>query len=130
LSTATTFTVDQADLISGGTVQGSSGGDTLSIGATALDLRSTTLSGVEIIKAGLSTATTFTVNQADLLSGGTVQGSSGNDSIAAGDTALDLTSTTLSSVEIIKAGTASATTFTVNQTDMLSGGTIQGGASS
>jgi hypothetical protein len=123
---ATTFTVDQADLIAGGSVVGSSGNDTLVVAGTALDLSSTALTSVEILKAGNTAATTFTVDQADLAAGGTVAGSSGNDTLAANGTALDLTSTTLTSVEILKAGNAAATTFTVDQADLAAGGSVIG----
>ncbi len=126
LSFATTFTVDQADLASGGTVQGSSGNDTLASSGTTLDLSSTSLNSIEIIKAGSNAATTFTVDQADLVSGGTVLGSSGNDTLVINGTSADLTSTTLSSIEILKAGSSLATTFTVDQADLAASGTVLG----
>jgi hypothetical protein len=130
LSVATTFTVDQADLASNGTVQGSSGNDTLTFKTTAIDLTSTTLTSVEILKTGNSLATTFTVDQADLVSGGTVQGSSGTDTLVVKDAAIDLTSTTLSSIEILKAGSNAATTFTVDAADLASGGSVVGSTGS
>ncbi len=126
LSTATTFTVDQADLLSGGSVTGSSGNDTLASVGTVLDLSSTTLSSIEILKTNSSLATTFTLDTADLASGGTVTGSSGNDTLAAGSTAIDLTSTTLSSIEILTAGSSLATTFTVDAADLAASGTVAG----
>ncbi len=126
LSTATTFTVDQADLISGGSVTGSSGNDTLASAGTALDLSSSTLTSIEILKTNSSLATTFTVDTADLASGGTVTGSSGNDTLAAGSTAIDLTSSTLSSIEILTAGSSLATTFTVDAADLAANGTVAG----
>ena len=78
---ATTFTVDTADLASNGSVIGSSGNDSLVIKSTAFDLSSTTLTSVEILQAGLNSATTFTLDQADLASGGSVVGSSGSDTL-------------------------------------------------
>jgi hypothetical protein len=123
---ATTFTVDQADLASKGSVIGSSGNDTLQIAGTSLDLRSTTLNSVEVLKAGNALATTFTVDSADLASGGSVIGSSGTDTLIVADTAFDLSSTTLTSVETLKAGSAKDTTFTVNQGDLANGGSVIG----
>jgi hypothetical protein len=127
---ATTFTVDQGDLASGGTVQGSTGADTLAAAGSSLDLTSTTLSSVEILKAGKAVATTFTVDAADLASGGSVVGSSGVDTLVVKDTAFNLSSTTLTSIEVLKAGSASDTTFTVNKADLASGGSVIGGAGS
>ncbi|HVO02139.1 MAG TPA: hypothetical protein VMT54_08055 [Candidatus Cybelea sp.] len=122
----TTFTVDQADLASGGSVVGLAGHDTLIVKGTSADLSSTSLTSVEILKTGSALATTFKVDQADLASGGSIIGSSGNDTVAAAGNALDLTSTTLSSIEIIKAGLSVATTFTVDQADLASGGSVIG----
>ncbi len=129
-SLATTFTVDAADLVSGGSVIGSSGNDTLTLKTTAFDLSSTTLSSIEILQAGLSTATTFTVDQSDLIGGGSVTGSSGSDILLAVGTTLDLSATTLSSVETLKAGSALATTITVDQADLASGGSVTGSTGS
>ncbi|MDY0873796.1 beta strand repeat-containing protein [Dongia rigui] len=126
LAVATTFTVDQADLASGGTVQGSSGNDTLTFKSTAIDLTSTTLNSVEILKAGNVLATTFTLDQADLVSGGSVQGSNGSDTLIVKDAAIDLTSTALSSIEKLQAGSNAATTFTVDAADLASGGSVIG----
>src|SRR6185369_3804393 len=127
---ATIFTVDQADLISAGSVTGSTGNDTLAAAGTALDLSSTTLTSIEILKANSSLATTFTVDVADLVSGGSVTGSTGNDTLAMKAAAFDLTSTTLTSIEILSAGTSGATTFTVDQADLASGGTVNGSTGS
>ncbi|HVO04740.1 MAG TPA: hypothetical protein VMT54_21270, partial [Candidatus Cybelea sp.] len=129
-SLATTFTVDQADLAAGGSVLGSTGSDTLLAVGTALDLSSTTVSSIEILKAGTSLATTFTVDTADLASGGSVIGSSDTDTMAAGGTSVNLTSTTLSSVEILQAGNSLATTFTVDQADLAFGGSVIGSSGS
>jgi hypothetical protein len=82
-------------------VTGSTANDTLTIASTSLDLTSTTLTSVEILAAGNSSATTFTVDQADLLSGGSVTGSTGNDTLTFIGTSLDLTNTTLTSIENI-----------------------------
>ena len=120
--------VNQADLLSGGTVDGSAGTDTLALASsdTTLDLSSTTLSSVEVI-LGNTNDNVVTVNQADLLSGGTVSGSAGTDTLAlvSSETTLDLSSTTLSSVEVIL-GNTNDNVVTVNQADLLSGGTVDG----
>ncbi len=129
LSTATTFTVDAADLLSGGSVVGSSGDDTLVLRTTAFDLTSTSLTSVEILQAGLSTATTFTVDAADLAAGGSVIGSSGSDTLTVKGTAFDLTSTSLTSIETLKSGSSLATTFTLDQADLDAGVTSVQGSS-
>ena len=125
---ATTFTVDQADLASGGSVQGNAGvDDILATKGGVLNLTSTTLTSIEILAAGTTVATTFTVDQDDLAVGGSVQGDAGfNDTLAISGTSLDLSSTTLTSVEILQAGSTSATTFTVDQGDLASGGSVTG----
>ena len=113
----TTFTVNVLDLALGGTVAGSSGSDTLIVAATtSIDLSSTTLSSVEIIKTGVSSATTFRVDQSDVAASGTIQGSTGTDTLVANGAALDLTSTTLTSVEALKVGVTSGSTLTVTAT--------------
>jgi hypothetical protein len=114
-SLATLFTVEADDLASGGTVQGSTGNDTLAIDGTSLDLTSTTLSSIEILKAGLSDATTFTVDQVHLASVASILGSSSSDTLIVNSNAINLTSTTLTSIETIETATQSiATTFTVS----------------
>ncbi|MDY0874535.1 hypothetical protein, partial [Dongia rigui] len=120
----------QADLAVGGSVlgNGSAVADTLIVKSATIDLTNTTLTGVEILKAGLSAATNFTVDSLDLAAGGSVIGSSGSDTLTTNDTALDLTSTTLTSIEKLAAGTGSDTTFTVNQADLAAGGSVTGGA--
>ncbi len=128
LSAATTFTVDAADLVSDGSVVGSSGNDILVASSTGFDLTSTVLTSVEVLKAGKTSATTFTVDAADLASGGSVFGSTGSDTLVVTDAAIDLSSTTLSSVDILKAGTTGATTFTLDQADLASAGSVQGDA--
>ncbi len=102
LSTATTFTVDQADLISGGSVIGSSGSDILAANGATLDLSSTVLTSIETIRTS-SAATTVTLDQADLVSGGSLTGSTGSDVVIAAGTQLDLSSTTTTSFETIRA---------------------------
>ena len=67
---STRFTVAQAALASGGQVIGGSGLDTLAAAGSALDLSSTTLSGVEVIRAATSAATVFRLAQRDLVAGG------------------------------------------------------------
>ncbi len=91
----TTFTVDQADLANGGSVIGSGGTDTPS----TADLRRQQLDRQQCRntwKASASLATTFTVNQNDLASGGHgLRAARGNDTLVIAGSALDLTSTTL-----------------------------------
>ncbi|MBV5325409.1 MAG: hypothetical protein J0626_09150, partial [Rhodospirillaceae bacterium] len=123
---ATTFTVNQADLASNGSVVGTGEDDTLLAAGTVLDLSSTNLTSIEILQAGNAAATTFTVNTNDLVSGGSVNGSTGNDTLLIKSTAFNLTSSTLSSIEILKAGLATATTFTVDDVDLASGGSVLG----
>src|SRR6185295_20233703 len=118
----TKFTVDASDLVAGGSVIGGGGNDTLTVVGTAFDLTGTTLTGVEILKTSTSLATTFTVDQADLVAGGSVVGSSGIDTLLIAGTAIDLGNTTLSSVEVLKTLTSQATTFTVSQTALSAGG--------
>ena len=127
LTLATTFIVDQSDLLAGGSVTGNSSSDTLILSGTQVDLRSTTLNSVETVKGATSNATTFTVDQADLIAGGSIVGSSSRDTLIAAGTSLDLRGTGLSSVEVLRAGVSAATTFTVDQADLASGGTVQGG---
>ncbi|MDY0874534.1 hypothetical protein, partial [Dongia rigui] len=119
LGTDTTFTVDAADLASGGSVIGSTGTDTLTILGTAFNLASTGIQSVEVLQAGSASATTFTLDQADLVTGGSVIGSSGSDTIVAKGSVLNLASTDLTSIEKLQ-GSLSATTFTVDQSDLSS----------
>ncbi|MBC7905988.1 MAG: hypothetical protein H7Y60_04460 [Rhodospirillaceae bacterium] len=123
---STTITVDQLDLAMGGSVLGNAGTDTLVAAGTSLNLNTTTLSGIEVIAAGSTSATSFTVDQADLASGGSVEGNAGTDTLIAAGASLDLTGTTLSSLEVIKAGNGAATTFTVDLADLASGGSVVG----
>lgn len=114
-SVATTFTVDQSDLAIGGSVIGGTGTDTL-IGhyGTAFDLSNTTLTSIEVIRNDNGGGTTFTVDQADLAAGGSVIGNSGTDTLVTTGTGVDLTSTTLSSIEVIESAIpANATLFTI-----------------
>src|SRR5581483_4737828 len=125
-SSNTTFTLNQNDLSPGGSVLGSTGTDTLIAAGNSLDLSSTMLSSVEKIMAGKSTATTFTVDQADLAPNGSVIGSSGNDTLATAGTQLNLTSTALSSIEILSSSNTSGTTFTLDQLDFAGISSISG----
>jgi uncharacterized protein YciI len=127
-SAATTFTVDQADLASKGSVLGGAGNDTLTIAGTSFDLTSTTLSSVEILKAGVAGATTFKLDLADLAFSGSVFGSSGVDTLTISGTSFDLTGTTLSSIEILKGDAAAATLFKVDLADLASKGSVLGGS--
>src|SRR4051794_40021382 len=96
-------------------IDGQGGTDTLQFNQTDADLRTTTLVSVEILQANISSqATTFTVDQSDLIAKGSVLGNALNDTLMAAGASLDLRSTTLSSVEII-AGKLAATTFIVDQ---------------
>src|SRR5262249_22102800 len=107
-------------------ITGNSGSDTLVVVGTAADLSSIAVSSIETLKAGSSAATIFTIGQGDLASGGSIIGSSGADTLVATGTALNLHSTTLSSVEIITATglTLTDTTFTVDQGDLAAGGSV------
>ncbi|EPY00293.1 beta strand repeat-containing protein [Magnetospirillum fulvum] len=122
----TTFTVDQADLAANGSVVGNAGTDTLVIKGTNINLTATTLSGIEVLKAGSSTATTFTVNQGDLAANGSVVGNADTDTLIINGNSLDLSTTTLSSIEILKAGSSAATIFTLDQTDLAASGSVIG----
>src|SRR5205823_4766674 len=108
-SKATIFTVNTLSGL--GAISGSSGSDTLIVKNATVDLSSTALTGVEILKAGSSLATTFTVDHADLASGGSIIGSSGSDSLVQMGTDFDLSSTALTSIERLAAGLTTATTF-------------------
>jgi hypothetical protein len=132
-TSSTIFLIDQADLAKNGSVTGYIGTDTLLIHGTGLDLTSTTLTSVEILRTDASKSTTFTVDQADLLTGGSVVGSvSGSaDTLVVKGTGFDLTGTTITDIEVLKAGGATGTTFTLDQADINalgSGGQIVGGA--
>src|SRR5262249_13797344 len=127
----TTFTVDAADLLSGGSVQGfgtEGGNDTLTILGTSFDLRSTTLSSVEKLVAATAADTVFTVDANDLIAGGSVLGDAGTDTLRAAGTTLDLSSTTLSAVEIVAAGLTSSTVFTIDANDTKGGLIFKGSA--
>jgi hypothetical protein len=93
----------------------------LKINGVSLDLTSTALSSIEILQAGSSLATTFTVDQADLASGGSIIGGAGSDFLFVKGNTVDLSSITLTSVETIETAIpTNATTFTI--------GAGQGGA--
>jgi hypothetical protein len=115
-SLATHFIIDQADLSTGGgSVVGSSGNDTLEVNGASLNLSSTTLTSVEILQAHTTNATTFTVDQADLASGGSVIGEASSDTLVVNGNSVNLSSTTLTSIETIKTANASnSTTFTLS----------------
>jgi len=126
-TTGTTFIVDQADLAFGGTVSGSGTTDILLAAGSNLNLTNVTLSGIEEIGTAYSLGTTFTVDANDLSVAGTVSGdSSANDTLVLKGTDFDLTSTVLSSIEILKATGAAAVTFTVDGDDLASGGSVLG----
>ena len=128
-ASATTWIVDQADLVSGGSVEGSTGTDTLIIKGTGSDLTSTTLTSVEVLKS-LAASSTFTVDNADLKAGGgsltAIVGSSGINTLVAAGTHLDLSQTALTNVQRLAAGTTSNTTFTLDQNDLVAGGSVIG----
>lgn len=124
-TSGTEFILDVNDFLQGGeaanlaTIAGAAGTDTLTFAGTQLDLRSTTLSSVEVIAAQSSAGTVFIVNQADLVSGGEVRGhASGSDTLNVLDATIDLTGTTLNSIESLVAGGTAATTFRLDATDI------------
>src|SRR5262249_14828850 len=124
VNTATTFTLDQADLAVVKTVAGSSGSDTLIAGSTAIDLTATTLSSIENLTAGATNNTPFTVTQANLTALAAINGSTATgDTIVTMSTTADLTSTVLTDVEALKAGTTNATTFTLDVADLTNSAT-------
>jgi hypothetical protein len=99
--------------------------DTLVVASTAFDMSSTTLTSIEILAAGTTSATTFTVDPADLAVGGTVAGATAAiDTLTILGATFDLSSVTLSSVESLVASGTDATTFTVDQADLAPGGSI------
>jgi hypothetical protein len=91
-------------------VIGSSGNDTLETNGTSLDLSSASLSSVEILKAASSLATTFTVDQDDLATGGSVVGGAGSDTLIVNGHSIDLSNTILTSIETIQTSAPSAST--------------------
>src|SRR5262249_20836465 len=128
---ATTFVVDQADIgsdpLDPGNILGSSGTDTLQAAGTVLDLRSTTVSSVEVLKAGNAGGTTFMVDATDLVSGAQVIGGAGSDTLFINATSFDLNTITLSSVEAVQFLTGSnGTTFTLTQNDITKGKSLTG----
>jgi len=124
----TTFRVGSSFLQRSRDIIGQDGvADTLDVQSSNVDLRFVSLSSVEVIRSSIGSATNFRVDQADLAPGGTIDGGAGTDTLIANGATLDLSSTTLTSVEVILANT-SANTLTVNQADLLSGGTVDGGA--
>jgi hypothetical protein len=130
---ATTFTVNQADLLgvasANGSVVGNAGvSDVLTTTGVALDLSGTTLTSVEVLAVTNAAGGTFTVDQADLAANGSVTGAAGTDILGTTTGVLDLTSTTLTSVEILGVVSTVATTFTVDAADLVNSGTVAGNA--
>src|SRR5262249_7696080 len=120
--------VDANDLIASGSVLGTTdSADSLVAAGTSLDLTGTTLSSIEVL-ATTKGLTTFKVDKLDLADQGTVIGSTGSDTLQVFDTDANLTSTTLNSVEVLKAGSTNNTTFTVDTGDLASGGSVIGNA--
>src|SRR5215475_12268025 len=107
-TSADTFTFNPGD-----NYDGLAGNDTLLFNTTAADLTTTTLTSVEILKAGLAGNTTFTVDPADLAVGGSVIGSTGTDTLTIHSTSFDLRSTTLSSIEKLVADLTTPTNNTL-----------------
>jgi hypothetical protein len=133
-STGTTFKVDLADLVTGGSVTGSAGVDTLIVKGTAFDLSHTSVTGVEkfVADATVGTAgTTFSLNQNDITGGGSIIGNAKalTDTLLLSDSGINLYNTTLTSIEILKAGTTNATYFQLDQADLLKGMSIEGSSS-
>ncbi|MBV5325410.1 MAG: hypothetical protein J0626_09155, partial [Rhodospirillaceae bacterium] len=113
----------QADLAANGTVIGSTGNDTLAAAGTSLNLTSTVLTSVETLSSAHSTGTTFTLDISDLNTLGTITGSTGGgDSLVVLNSLIDLSAKAVTGVEILKAGVNFATTFTVDQADLATGG--------
>jgi hypothetical protein len=126
-TSATTFIVDKGDLAAGGSVIGTGKDDTLQLRGSLLDLTSTTLTSIEILKTTDKIAGTFIVDKLDLAAGGSVIGNTGTvDTLIIKDTAFDLSSTTLTNIDVLKAGVAAATTFTIDPADLTAGGSIIG----
>ncbi|MGE5546180.1 MAG: C2 family cysteine protease [Solirubrobacterales bacterium] len=111
--TPTTITASMADLYRYATLIGSSGVDTLALGDAVADLRHLTLSSIEVIQATNKSGATFTITQDQLAAGGSVIGGAGTDTLVAAGPSLDLGTTTLSGVEVVKAGCTSDTTVTL-----------------
>jgi len=83
-------------------VLGSGSGDSLTVVGASINLAATTLSGVSVLAAGQNSATVFTLSQANLAGGVTsIIGSAGSDTIVT-TSSLNLSTVTLSSVELLK----------------------------
>ena len=113
---ANVITVNTADVDESATVDGLDGSDTLQLADATLDLSSTTLTSIELIR-GTTAANVITVNTADVDESATVDGLDGNDTLQLADATLDLSSTTLTSIELIR-GTTAANVITVNTADV------------
>ena len=113
-----------------GTIEGSTGNDTLTFSGARLDLTSTTLTSIETLAAGSSGGTEFVVNQADVPQQ-VVGNAAGTDTLTIAEAQLNLSGTTLSSIEVLAAGSSAATIFTLDVNDIgrLAGGSIRGGES-
>jgi hypothetical protein len=110
----TLFAVDQTDLAKGGSIIGGAGTDSVMAAGTSLDLTSTTLTSIEAIRVSSGADTTVKISTSELAGMQSVYGSAGHDTLIVTGTAIDITTVGFSSIEILKAGTAAATTFTVN----------------
>src|SRR6266702_2518244 len=96
-----------------GAYTGSTSSDTLLFNQTDADLSSSSLTSIEVLQSHAIGATTFTVDQADLAKNGSVigNGSITTDTLIAHGVKLDLTSTTLTDIDILKTDASKATTF-------------------
>jgi Ca2+-binding RTX toxin-like protein len=116
-----TISLLQSDLVAGGSLIGSTGGiDTLVALGTSLDLTNTTVSGIEVLQAGNRAATTFVINQSDLASSNAaIIGNVATDTVVVMGGSINLSAVSMSGIEVIRAGSATATTFTLNQSELV-----------
>jgi len=109
---------------------GGSGIDTLIVTGNTFNLLFASLSSVEVLRADAANGThmtVFAIDQDDLAIKGSIVGnaSATGDTILTSDTALDLSSTTLSSIEGIMVTSSTGTTLTMLQKQLV-GETISG----
>src|SRR5262249_1506224 len=127
---ATTFIVTSAQL-AGLDISGGKSVDTVKVATANIDFTSTTLTSIEGVGAGLTTATTITLLDTQLkANGGVIANIAGNtavDTLNVKGANVDLSDTTVTSVEKIQANSgATDTTFFLDQADLASGGSIIG----
>src|SRR5262249_27799531 len=101
--------------------------DSVLANGSSLDLSSTTLSGIEKIGAGAALNTTLTITGTPLGSLNIIGGGNAADTLVVKSTVFDVSSVTLDGLHIRKAGLASATTFTVDESQFSAkGGDVKG----